>query len=125
VRFTANCIVLLLLASRSASEFILPYIRAMLLIPKGINGQWIDCVYWTLAAEMAFYGLVFCALLTKKITLRHLAWGLTVYSGVFNAFALLVLSRMMPSDILYLVILMFRVPSPPWLLCHACFFSLL
>ena len=121
---TATFIVLLLFASGEASEFILPYIRAMLLIPKGIRGQWIDCVYWTLAAEMAFYGLVFCMLLTKKITLRHLAWGLTIYSGVFNAFALLVVSRVIPSEILYLVVLMFRVPCATWLLCHGCFFAL-
>jgi peptidoglycan/LPS O-acetylase OafA/YrhL len=121
---TATFIVLLLFAGGSASEFILPYVRAMLLIPKGINGQWIDCVYWTLAAEMAFYGLVFCALLTKKITLRHLAWGLTIYSGVFNAFALLVASCVTPSDIPYLVVLMFRVPCATWLLCHGCFFAL-
>jgi len=121
---TATFIVLLLFASGEASEFILPYIRAMLLIPKGIRGQWIDCVYWTLAAEMAFYGLVFCMLLTKKITLRHLAWGLTIYSGVFNAFALLVVSRVIPSEMLYLVVLMFRVPCATWLLCHGCFFAL-
>jgi len=121
---TATFIVLFLFASGPASEFVLPYIRAMLLIPKGITGEWIDCVYWTLAAEMAFYGLVFCALLTKKITLRHLAWGLTIYSGVFNAFALLVVSRVIPSDILYLVVLMFRVPCAAWLLNHGCFFAL-
>jgi peptidoglycan/LPS O-acetylase OafA/YrhL len=121
---TATFIVLLLFAGGEASEFILPYIRAMLLIPKGIRGQWIDCVYWTLAAEMAFYGLVFCMLLTKKITLRHLALGLTIYSGVFNAFALLVVSRVIPSEILYLVVLMFRVPCATWLLCHGCFFAL-
>jgi peptidoglycan/LPS O-acetylase OafA/YrhL len=121
---TATFIVLLLFASGSASEFILPYIRAMLLIPKGITGEWIDCVYWTLAAEMAFYGLVFCALLTKKITLRHLAWGLAIYSGVFNGFALLVVSRVIPSEILYLVVLMFRVPCAAWLLNHGCFFAL-
>jgi peptidoglycan/LPS O-acetylase OafA/YrhL len=96
----------------------------MLLIPKGINGQWIDVVYWTLAAEMAFYGLVFCVMLTKKITLRHLAWALTIYSAVFNAFALLVLSRVIPSEILYLVVLMFRVPCAAWLLSHGCFFAL-
>ena len=96
----------------------------MLLIPKGINGQWLDDVYWTLAAEMAFYGLVFCAMLTKKITLRHLAWGLTIYSAVFNAFALLVLSGAIPSDMLYLVVLMFRVPCAAWLLTHGCFFAL-
>jgi peptidoglycan/LPS O-acetylase OafA/YrhL len=121
---TLTFIVLLLFASGAASEFIFPYIRAMLLIPKGIRGQWIDCIYWTLAAEMAFYGLVFCTLLTKKITLRHLAWGLTIYSGVFNAFALLVLSGVIRSDILYFVVLMFRVPCAAWLLCHGCFFAL-
>jgi hypothetical protein len=36
-------------------------------------------------------------MLTKKITLRHLAWGLTIYSAVFNAVALLVLSCTTPS----------------------------
>ncbi len=121
---TATFIVLLLFAGGSASKFVGPYMRAMLLIPKGINGQWLDCVYWTLAAEMAFYGLVFCAMLTKKITLRHLAWGLTIYSAVFNAVALLVLSLTTPSDIPYLVILMFRVPCAAFLLCHGCFFAL-
>jgi peptidoglycan/LPS O-acetylase OafA/YrhL len=121
---TATFLVLLLFGSGPASEFILPYIHAMLLVPKGVTGQWLDVVYWTLAAEMAFYGLVFCAMLTKKITLRHLAWGLTIYSAVFNAFALLVLSLATPSDIPYLVILMFRVPCAAFLLCHGCFFAL-
>jgi len=121
---TATLIVLLLFASGEASEFILPYIQAMLLIPKGIKGQWLDCIYWTLAAEMAFYGLVFCSLLTKKVTLRHLAWGLTIYSAVFNAFSMLVLSGAIQSDMLYWVVLMFRVPGATWLLCHGCFFAL-
>ena len=121
---TLTFIVLLLFASGSASEFIIPYVRAMLLIPKGLNGQWLDCIYWTLAAEMAFYGLVFCALLTKKITLRHLALGLTLYSGAFNAFATLVLSGVIRSKILYFVVLMFRVPCAAWLLNHGCFFAL-
>jgi peptidoglycan/LPS O-acetylase OafA/YrhL len=121
---TLTLIVLLLFASGAASEFILPYVRAMLLIPKGVGGQWIDCIYWTLAAEMAFYGLVFCALLTKKITLRHLAWGLTLYSGLFNGFAMLVLSGAIQSQMLYFVVLMFRVPCAAWLLCHGCFFAL-
>jgi peptidoglycan/LPS O-acetylase OafA/YrhL len=121
---TLTFIVLLLFASGKASEFILPYIRAMLLIPKGISGQWLDCIYWTLAAEMAFYGLVFCAMLTKRITLRHLAWGLTIYSAVFNGFALLVLSGTIQSDLLYWTILMFRVPAATWLLSHGCFFAL-
>ena len=121
---TLTFIVLLLFAGGSSSEFILPYVWAMLLIPKGINGQWIDCIYWTLAAEMAFYGLVFCTLLTKKITLRHLAFGLTIYSGAFNAFSLLVLSGVIRSEILYFVVLMFRVPCATWLLSHGCFFAL-
>ena len=72
---TATLLVLVLFGSGPASEFILPYIHAMLLVPKGVTGQWLDGVYWTLAAETAFYGLVFCAMLTKKITLRHLALG--------------------------------------------------
>jgi peptidoglycan/LPS O-acetylase OafA/YrhL len=121
---TATLIVLLLFASGEASQFVLPYIQAMLLIPKGINGQWIDVIYWTLAAEMAFYGLVFCSLLTKKVTLQHLAWGLTIYSAAFNAFSMLVLSGAIQSDMLYWVILMFRVPGATWLLSHGCFFAL-
>jgi peptidoglycan/LPS O-acetylase OafA/YrhL len=121
---TLTFIVLLLFARGRASEFILPYLRSMLLIPKGIGGQWLDCIYWTLAAEMAFYGLVFCTLLTKKITLRHLAFGLTIHSAVFNAFSMLVLSGAIQSDMLYWVVLMFRVPGATWLLCHGCFFAL-
>ena len=121
---TATLLVLVLFGSRPASEFILPYIHAMTLVPKGVTGQWLDGVYWTLAAEAAFYGLVFCAMLTKKITLRHLAFGLTIYSAVFNAVALLVLSCMTPSDLPYLVILMFRVPCAAFLCTHGCFFAL-
>lgn len=121
---TLTFLVLLVFASGSASEFIVPYIRAMLLIPKGISGEWLDCILWTLAAEMAFYGLVFCTLLTKKITLRHLAWGLTIYSAVFNAFSMLVLSGAFESNMLYWVVLMFRVPGAAWLLNHGCFFAL-
>lgn len=94
------------------------------MVPKGVTGQWLDEVYWTLAAETAFYGLVFCAMLTRKITLRHLAFGLTIYSALFNAVALLVLSCTTPSDLPYLVILMFRVPCAAFLLSHGCFFAL-
>ena len=104
---TLTFLVLLFFAGGKASDFILPYIQAMLLIPKGIKGQWLDCIYWTLAAEMAFYGLVFCTLLTKKITLRHLAWGLTIHSAVFNAFSMLVLSGAIQSDMFYWVVLIF------------------
>jgi peptidoglycan/LPS O-acetylase OafA/YrhL len=96
----------------------------MLMVPKGVTGDWLDEVYWTLAAEIAFYGLVFCAMLTKKITLRHLAFGLTIYSAIFNAIALVVLSCTSPSDLPYLIVLMFRVPCAAFLLTHGCFFAL-
>jgi peptidoglycan/LPS O-acetylase OafA/YrhL len=102
----------------------MPYVHAMLLVPEGVTRQSLDAVYWTLAAETAFYGLVFCAMLTKKITLRHLAIGLTVYSAVFNAVTLLVLSCTTPSKLPYLIILMFRVPCAALLLNHGCFFAL-
>lgn len=121
---TATLLVLLLVGSGPASEFIVPYIHAMLMVPKGVTGEWLDEVYWTLAAETAFYGLVFCAMLTRRITLRHLAFGLTIYSAIFNAIALLVLSCTTPSDLPYLVILMFRVPCAAFLLSHGCFFAL-
>ena len=121
---TATFLVLVLFGHRSASEFIVPYIHAMTLVPKGVIGEWLDGVYWTLAAEMAFYGLVFCAMLTKKVTLRHLAFGLTIYSAIFNAIALVVLSCTTPSDLPYLVILMFRVPAAAFLCTHGCFFAL-
>jgi len=121
---TATILVLVLFGSAPASTFIMPYVHAMLLVPEGVTRQSLDAVYWTLAAETAFYGLVFCAMLTKKITLRHLAIGLTVYSAVFNAVTLLVLSCTTPSKLPYLIILMFRVPCAALLLNHGCFFAL-
>jgi len=121
---TTTLLVLLIFGSGPASEFILPYIHAMLMVPKGVTGEWLDGVYWTLAAETAFYGLVYCAMLTKKVTLRHVAWGLTIYSAIFNAFSLVVLSCTTPSDLIYLIILMFRVPAAAYLLNHGCFFAL-
>jgi peptidoglycan/LPS O-acetylase OafA/YrhL len=121
---TATFLVLLLFGRESASNFVVPYIHAMLMVPKGVTGQWLDEVYWTLAAETAFYGLVFCAMLTRKITLRHLAFGLTLYSAIFNAIALGVSACTTPSDLPYLVILMFRVPCAAFLLSHGCFFAL-
>jgi peptidoglycan/LPS O-acetylase OafA/YrhL len=121
---TATLLILVLFGSGAPSQFIVPYIHAMTLVPKGVVGEWLDGVYWTLAAEMAFYGLVFCAMLTKKITLRHLAFGLTIYSAAFNAIALVVLSCTTPSDLPYLIILMFRVPAAAFLCTHGCFFAL-
>jgi len=121
---TVTLLVLVLFGSGSLSDYIVPYIHAMSLVPKGVVGEWLDGVYWTLAAEIAFYGLVFCAMLTRKVTLRRLAFGLTIYSAVFNAIALVVLSCTTPSDLPYLIILMFRVPCAAFLLTHGCFFAL-
>src|SRR6202035_4696902 len=53
---TATLIVLVF-AHGSSSEFVRPYIRAMLIYPRG---PWIDGIYWTLATEIVFYALVFC-----------------------------------------------------------------
>jgi peptidoglycan/LPS O-acetylase OafA/YrhL len=73
---------------------------------------------------MAFYGLVFCMLLTKRVTLRHLAWSLTIYSAAFNAFSMVVLSGAFESNMLYWMVMMFRVPGATWMLNHGCFFAL-
>jgi peptidoglycan/LPS O-acetylase OafA/YrhL len=121
---TLSLVILLIFLREKTSEFILPYFQSMLLIPKGINGKWLDAVYWTLAAEMAFYGLVFCTLLTKRVTLRHLAWGLTIWSAAFNAFSMVVLSGAFESNMPYWMVLMFRVPGATWMLNHGCFFAL-
>jgi peptidoglycan/LPS O-acetylase OafA/YrhL len=129
---TATLLVLLVFSGEPASEFIGPYIHAMLLVPVGITKQWLDVVYWTLAAEMSFYLLVFCAMLTRRITLRHFAFGLTVWSAVFNTIALLILfcttpanlPEVSPANLPYLAVLMFRVPCAALLLNHGCFFAL-
>jgi peptidoglycan/LPS O-acetylase OafA/YrhL len=129
---TATLLVLLLFGGGPASKFIMPYLHAMTLVPEGVTKQSLDVVYWTLAAEMAFYVLVFCAMLTGKITLRHFAFGLTIWSAVFNAVSLLVLfcttpvdlPSVSPANVPYLVILLFRVPFAALLLNHGCFFAL-
>src|ERR1700744_2878912 len=129
---TATLLVLLIFGGGPASKFIMPYLHAMLLVPEGITKQSLDVIYWTLAAEMAFYVFVFCAMLTKRITLRHFAFGLTVWSAVFNAVALLVLlcttpvdlPAVSPANVPYLIILLFRVPFAALLLNHGCFFAL-
>jgi peptidoglycan/LPS O-acetylase OafA/YrhL len=124
VASTLSLLILLFFLRDKAAQFAWPYLQAMLLLPKGITGHWLDAVYWTLAAEMAFYGLVFCTLLTKRITLRHLAFGLTFYSAAFNAFSMVVLSGVLQNDMLYWMVLMFRVPGATWMLNHGCFFAL-
>ncbi len=91
---TATFVVILLFAKLPLSQLLGAYIRSLVLFPRG---PWIDGVYWTLAAEISFYALVFLLLTLKRVTLLHAAWGLTVYSGLFNAVGLLVALGVMPS----------------------------
>jgi peptidoglycan/LPS O-acetylase OafA/YrhL len=114
-------LVVLVFAHGSSSELVRSYIKAMLLYPRG---PWIDGVYWTLTTEIAFYALVFCALLTKRVTLLHTAWALTVYSGVYNAIALLFVSDVIQFPSLPSLVIIFRLRWSVTLLCHGCFFAL-
>lgn len=55
--------------------------RSLLLWPKG---DWIDGVYWSLAIEIVFYGLVFLLLLTRNFRrLPVMAWVMTLASAAF------------------------------------------
>lgn len=48
------------------------------------TGPHVDIVYWTLAVEVAFYGAVFLALISKRISLDALAILLALWSGGAN-----------------------------------------
>jgi peptidoglycan/LPS O-acetylase OafA/YrhL len=120
---TATFIVLLIFANEPSYELFIPYVKSMLLTPIW-GTYWIDGVYWTLATEIVFYAIVFCVLLTNKFTFRHVAWVLTVYSAVYNAFALLVVSGVVRSERLYYIILSIRVDKAVLLLAHGCYFAL-
>ena len=115
---TATLLVLVLFGSGPASEFILPYIHAMLLVPKGVTHQWLDGVYWTLAAEMAFYGLVFLRDADEEnhpaapgLGSHHLQRGVQ-RCGVAGA---VMHDAIRACPLPYLVILMFRVPCAAFL----------
>ena len=55
--------------------------HSLLLWPKG---EWIDGVYWSLAIEIVFYGLVFLLLLTRNFRrLPAMAWAMTLVSAAF------------------------------------------
>lgn len=72
---------LVLIVGEPISHLMLPFLRSVLLVPKG---PWIDGVYWTLAIEIVFYGVIFCVLVLGKFSsIRLLAWGLTLWSGAF------------------------------------------
>lgn len=49
-----------------------------------LRGPWIDAVYWTLAVEMVFYGIIFLLLLTGSFArLSWVAAALLLCSGVY------------------------------------------
>jgi peptidoglycan/LPS O-acetylase OafA/YrhL len=117
---SATLLVLLFFATGSFTEFVGPYVRSMLLIPRG---PWIDGVFWTLTAELSFYALVFVLLLSHRLTLLHLAWALTIYSGLFNAFQLFVTLEL-PASSLYWFLIWHRATAAILLSYHGCFFAL-
>lgn len=61
------------------------YLRSLVLWPKG---EWVEGAYWSLAVEIAFYGLIFLLLLTRSFRrLLGFAWVLTLASGVYLSLA--------------------------------------
>lgn len=72
-------------AGESFGELDGPWLRSVLLIPQS---TWIDGVYWSLAVEIVFYGLVFLMLLTRSFRrLPAMAWLMTVASAGFITLA--------------------------------------
>jgi peptidoglycan/LPS O-acetylase OafA/YrhL len=112
--------VLLLLAADPIAILLAPYVKSMLLFPKG---PWIDGVYWTLSVEISFYAIIFVVLFLGQFVFIHrVAWCLTVYSTSFVVFSLVQLAVKPPADILALKIsaTLLRISLLP----HGCFFAL-
>jgi peptidoglycan/LPS O-acetylase OafA/YrhL len=113
---TCTLVALLAIAGDPISVVIGPYLKSMLLFPKG---PWIDAVYWTLSVEIAFYALIFLVLLTKTFALVHrVAWCLTFCSGIFNGIHLIVQLGALSSP-LYSAMLAWH-PTLLLLLPHGC-----
>ena len=92
-----------------------PYVASLALFPPG---PWIDGVYWSLAAEITFYALVFGLLRLRALRfLPGLAWLLTLGSGAF----LLLTQTGLYKDIPGWHHL--RAASEPLLLRHGAFFA--
>lgn len=78
---TITLVVLLMAGENFWQDLQAPYLRSLVLWPKG---EWIDGAYWSLAVEIAFYTLVFCLLLTRNFRkLPLLAWGLALTSAAY------------------------------------------
>jgi len=80
-------LVIRMMSGESFGDLDTAWLRSVSLWPKG---DWIDGVYWSLAIEIAFYGLVFLLLLTRTFRrLPALAWALTLVSAAFITLACL------------------------------------
>jgi len=97
------------------------YARTMLLFP---TGPWVAVVYWTLAHEMAFYGLIFLLLLVGKFRyLPHLLSGLGAASTAF--LVLLALNQRSGLDPTFHSLLQMGQSVPAtFVLSFGCFFAL-
>lgn len=85
----ASITLTLALATRlaTAGELALPYANAVLFVPVG---PWIDCVYWTLGIELAFYGVIFVLLFLGAWHRMPLVVGaLGIASAAFNVIIVL------------------------------------
>lgn len=80
-------LVIRMMSGESFGDLDAAWLRSISLWPKG---DWIDGVYWSLAIEIVFYGLVFLLLLTRTFRrLPALAWALTLVSAAFITLACL------------------------------------
>lgn len=65
---------------RPVVELLPAYLRSLALVPKG---PWIDDIYWTLAVEIGFYGLIFGLLWTGMFSLlAGVSLALTAFSSI-------------------------------------------
>jgi peptidoglycan/LPS O-acetylase OafA/YrhL len=112
---------LLLIAKDPIAALIIPYLRSLLLFPRG---GWVDGVYWTLAVEIAFYILMFVVLLFRQFGFLHrVAYVLSFYSATFLALdAAIRLGIALPFRIVIEQSAIYNVP-PIFLLRHGCLFA--
>lgn len=82
-----TCAVWLISEAEPAREVIANYLHTLTLWPLG---DWIDAPYWTIACEIAFYGIVFLLLLGGGFgSLQRFAIAMVAVSTVFWALRLL------------------------------------
>lgn len=80
---TLTFVTLLWMGQGALSEDLGAYLRSIAL---WLRGPWVDGVYWSLAVEIVFYGLVFGMLVARRLlSITALPWMLTAWS-LFYAF---------------------------------------